>query len=293
MLDFSSRFRCPPDLSPGPSPKERGASIKIPYLCREMKTQFRLLLLMLVLNLSAAAQIVNIESQRLDTKKEGITGNIDLSYNFTMNTVQLLQLGDRARIGYNKGRHHWLLLTDHSFIKTKDVSIVNLGFEHVRYNYTLNPLFPDLKDSGRISLEVFEQAQFNKIQKINLRFLLGGGIRFHILDRLHYQLNMGTGLMAEYEEMIDYGISRDLLSNNYISFDGQFSEHIGMNTIFYFQPKLIDFGNYRVSTETQIRFKINQHLTYRVIYSLTHDSRDIEEVRKTNYTFRNALSFTF
>jgi len=240
----------------------------------------------LLANGSAYSQIVNIENMRLASKQEGFTGSIDLNLNFTMNTVQLLQIGDRVRIGYNKKKHHFLLLTDHSFISTKDVSIVNLGFEHVRYNYSF-------KDSGYVRLEIFEQAQFNKIQKINLRFLLGAGLRFHLLDEEHYQLNFGTGLMAEYEELIDYGISRDILSNNYFSFDGQFSDHVGMNNITYLQPKLIDFGNYRLSNETQIRFTINKHLTYRIIYSLTHDSRDIEGVRKTNYTFRNALSFTF
>ncbi len=156
----------------------------------------------------------------------------------------------------------------------------------MRYNYTF-------KDSGIVILELFEQAQFNKIQKINLRLLGGVGLRLHLLDQQHYQLNIGTGFMAEYEELIDYGISNDILSNNYISFDGQFSEHIGMNVITYFQPKLIDFGNYRLSNETQLRFIINKHLTYRIIYSLSHDSRDIPDVRKTNYTFRNALSFTF
>ena len=248
-----------------------------------MRTFF---VLLFFVSISTCAQIVNIENLRLATKQEGFTGSIDLSLNFTMNTVQLLQIGDRMRIGYNKKRHHILLLTDHSFISTKDVSIVNLGFEHVRYNYSF-------KDSANIMLEVFEQAQFNKIQKINLRFLLGTGLRFHILDQKNYQLNFGTGLMAEYEELIDYGISRDVLSNNYFSFDGQFTEHIGMNNITYFQPKLIDFGNYRLSNETQIRFMINKHLTYRIVYSLTHESRDIEGVRKTNYTFRNALSFTF
>jgi len=235
---------------------------------------------------STYGQIVNIENMRLANKQEGFTGSIDLNLNFTMNTVQLLQIGDRLRIGYNKKRHHVLLLTDHSFIKTKDVSIVNLGFEHVRYNYAF-------KDSGKFQLEVYQQAQFNKIQKINLRFLLGTGLRFHVLDQKNYQLNFGTGFMAEYEELIDYGISRDILSNSYFSFDGQFSEHIGMNNIMYFQPKLIDFGNYRLSNETQIRFMINKRLTYKIIYSLTHDSRDIQDVRKTNYTFRNALSFTF
>lgn len=223
---------------------------------------------------------------RLSSKKEGFTGSIDLSLNFTMNTVQLLQIGDRTRLAYTKRRHHILLLTDHSFIRTNSLSIVNLGFEHVRYNYSF-------KDSGNVILEVFEQAQFNKIQKINMRLLAGTGIRFHLIDLQHYQLNLGTGFMAEYEELIDFGISQDILSNNYVSFDGQFSEHVGLNAIAYFQPKLIDFGNYRVSTEVQFRFIINKHLTYRVTYSLSHDSRDIPDVRKTNYTFRNALSFTF
>lgn len=232
------------------------------------------------------SQIVNIENMRLNPKKEGFTGNVDLNMSFTMNTVQLFVLGDRARVAYFKKRNYWLLLTDHSFIKTKDVSIVNLGFEHIRYNYTL-------KDSGKISVEGFEQAQFNKIQKINLRLLLGGGFRFHILDFKNYQLNVGTGFMGEYEEMIDYGFSNDILSNNYVSFDGQFNEQIGLNTITYFQPKLIDFGNYRLANETSLRFTINKYLTYRIIYFLSHDSRDIPDVRKTNYIFKNALSFTF
>ncbi|MBK9592156.1 MAG: DUF481 domain-containing protein [Crocinitomicaceae bacterium] len=245
-----------------------------------------ILLLFFLLDFISKAQIVNIENMRLATKNEGFTGSIDLSLNFTMNSVQLLQIGDRARIGYKKKKHQILLLTDHSLIRTNSLSIVNLGFEHVRYNYTF-------KDSGIVILELFEQAQFNKIQKINLRLLGGVGLRLHLLDQQHYQLNIGTGFMAEYEELIDYGISNDILSNNYISFDGQFSEHIGMNVITYFQPKLIDFGNYRLSNETQIRFIINKHLTYRIIYSLSHDSRDIPDVRKTNYTFRNALSFTF
>ncbi|MBK6950811.1 MAG: DUF481 domain-containing protein [Crocinitomicaceae bacterium] len=245
-----------------------------------------ILLLFFLLDFISKAQIVNVENMRLATKNEGFTGSIDLSLNFTMNSVQLLQIGDRARIGYKKKKHQILLLTDHSLIRTNSLSIVNLGFEHVRYNYTF-------KDSGIVILELFEQAQFNKIQKINLRLLGGVGLRLHLLDQQHYQLNIGTGFMAEYEELIDYGISNDILSNNYISFDGQFSEHIGMNVITYFQPKLIDFGNYRLSNETQLRFIINKHLTYRIIYSLSHDSRDIPDVRKTNYTFRNALSFTF
>ena len=248
-----------------------------------MKTTFLTLLFFTTI---AYGQIVNIENMRLAPKKQGFSGSVDLSLNYTMNTVQFLQLGDRARLAYAKRKHYVLLLTDHTLVQSKNVDLVNLGFAHLRYNYTF-------KDSGLVILEVYEQAQFNKIQKINLRVLSGVGLRFHILDQINYQLNVGTGLMAEYEELIDFGLSRDILSNNYLSFDGQFNEHIGMNVITYFQPKLIDFGNYRIANETQVRFTINKHFTYRIIYALTHDSRNIPDVRKTNYVFKNALSFTF
>lgn len=243
-------------------------------------------LLLVFLPVVMNAQIVNIENQRLSGKKEGFDGNIDLNVNFTMNSKQLLQIGDKMKFGYRKNRHHTFILTDHAFVKSDDDDFVNRGYEHLRYNYTL-------KDSGRIIYELFQQGQFNKIQKINVRLLLGTGVRFKIIDQPNYQLSFGTGFMGEYEELIDNGVSRDILSTSYLSFDGQFSESIGINTISYLQPKLIDFGNYRFANETYVRFKINKYLSFKVVYSVTHDSRNIEDVRKTNYILKNTLSFSF
>lgn len=84
-----------------------------------------------------------------------------------------------------------------------------------------------------------------------------------------------------------------MLSTNYLSFDGQFSENFGLNTITSFQPKLSDIGNYRLSNETTLRFRFNKFLSFKIIYALTLDSRDIEGVRKTNYYIKNTLSFNF
>lgn len=235
---------------------------------------------------STFAQIVNIENKRLTNNKQGFNGNAELNFNFTMNTVQLLQIGDKIQVGYVKKQHQYLVITDHSFVKSAGEDFANRGFEHLRYNYTLN-------DSGKISLEVFQQGQFNKIQKINLRLLLGGGMRFNLIDEQNYLLSFGTGSMYEYEDLTDFGVSFDILSTSYLSFDAQFSENTGFNTISYFQPKLIDYGNYRFSNETSLRFKINKHLSFKLIYTITHDSRDIPEVRKTNYIIRNALLIRF
>ena len=245
-----------------------------------------LLVILTLSALSSYGQIVNIENKRLNDNKQGLSGNIDLNLNFTMNTKELFQIGDKIRIGYVKGKHHALVFTDHAFVKSKDDDFINRGYEHLRYNYRL-------KDSSKVTFEVFQQGQFNKIQKINVRLLLGTGFRFNLIDQKNYQLSTGTGFMGEYEELIDNGISTDILSTSYLSFDGQFNESVGMNTIIYLQPKLMNLGFYRFSNETYFRFRINKFLSLKLVYSVTHDNRDIEGIRKTNYTLRNTLSFKF
>lgn len=244
------------------------------------------LVFFIVNNICAFGQIVNIENKRLEGNKQGFNGSAELNLNLTMNSKQLLQIGDKIRVGYVKNRHQGLIITDHAFVKSDADDFINRGYEHIRYNYTL-------KDSGRIIYEVFQQGQFNKIQKINLRLLFGTGFRFNLIDQKNYQLSFGTGLMGEYEELIDNGTSRDILSTSYLSFDGQFSESVGLNTISYFQPKLVDFGSFRFANETYIRFKINKYLSFKLIYSLTHDNRDISGVRKTNYILKNSLTIHF
>ncbi len=75
--------------------------------------------------------------------------------------------------------------------------------------------------------------------------------------------------MGEYEELTASAYTIDMLSTNYLSFDGQFSENFGLNTITYFQPKLSDIDNYRLSNETTLRFRFNKFLSFKIIYALT------------------------
>ena len=145
-----------------------------------------------------------------------------------------------------------------------------------------------------VTYEIFQQGQFNKIQRIDLRLLFGSGFRFKILDQENYQMNIGTSVMGEYERLSDTtAYSMDVLNSTYFSFDGQFTPNFGLNTITYFQPKFVDFGNYRIANETSLRIKISDHFTFKVVYTLAHDSRNIEGVRKTNYTLKNTFSFNF
>ena len=247
------------------------------------------LFILLIISIQSYAQIVNIENKRLSAKKDGFSGSVDLNFKLTYATKQLFQIGDKIKIAYRKKQHYVMLLTDHALVKSNSSGdFVNKGFEHIRYNYTF-------KDSGKVIYEAFHQGQFNKIQKINMRILVGTGFRFKVVDKKNFQLNLGTSIMGEYEELVldQLTISQDVLSSNYVSFDAQFTETFGINSITYFQPKFIDFGNYRIANETYLRFKFNKYLTFKIVYSLNHDSRNILDVRKTQYTLSNTLSFKF
>lgn len=254
-----------------------------------MKKIMFLFICLVTMTIQVNSQIVNIENKRLSTKKDGFSGSVDLNFKLTYATKQLFQIGDKIKIAYTKKRNYVMFLTDHSLVKSNTSGeFVNKGFEHLRYNYKL-------KDSSRVVYEVFHQGQFNKIQKINLRLLVGTGFRFKVVDKKNFQLNLGTSIMGEYEELVldELTVSQDILSSNYLSFDAQLTETFGINSITYFQPKFIDYGNYRLANETYLRFKFNKFLTFKIVYSLSHDSRDIENVRKTNYTLSNTLSFKF
>jgi putative salt-induced outer membrane protein YdiY len=241
-----------------------------------------------VVSNNCSAQIVNIESQRINTK-QGFSGHIDLNFQLTYATTQLVQIGDKVKIAYAKKRNYLMLLTDHALVKSNsNTDFINKGFEHVRYNYTL-------KDSGRVIYELFQQGQFNKIQRINSRLLIGTGFRFIVINQPKYQISYGTSLMGEYEEMsLDSTfISKDILSSNYIAINANFSKDISLTSTTYFQPKFLNLGQFRFANETQLKININKYLALKIIYTLNHDSRNFPDIRKTYYTLSNTLSFNF
>ncbi len=237
-------------------------------------------------SIASFSQIVNIENKRFNDDKQGFSGGVELNFDFTMNSNQLLKIGDEVQVSYLKKKHQFLLITDHAFIKSGDNDFENRGFQHFRYIHKF-------KDSGKLSFEAFQQIQFNKIQKIDLRLIGGAGLRLNLINEAKYQLFFGTGFMAEHEELIGVGISQDVLSTSYLSFGARFNDNIGFSTIAYIQPKLISLGDYRFANETSLRFTINKYLNYKIVYSVIHDNREIPGARKTNYTIENALEVRF
>jgi hypothetical protein len=231
-------------------------------------------------------QIVNIENQRLDPKKEGWKFDVDFNLSIVKNTRVIAQFGNRNRVAFNKEEHHTMLLTDFGLVKADGSDFINSGFVHGRYGY-------NFRKFQKLSWESFAQAQYNKVQLVDLRLLLGSGARFEIIKMDSIAFNLGAFVMGEYEEQSDDVINQTARYSLFLSFDWQFSKTAGFNTITYLQPAFLDPQDYRVYSETSLRFSITKKVSFRVVYNLFYDTNPPNGIPTTNYFLSNSISLRF
>lgn len=242
--------------------------------------------LFLLFNQITIAQIVSIENPRLMKIKDGWSGDLNLSFALTYNTRQIIQFGNRNKVYHKKGHHLITTLTDFNIVAIDQQNFVNNGFAHLRYSY-------NTKSYKRLFLESFAQGQYNQIQLIRQRYLLGGGARYAVLDLDSATINLGAFVMGEYEEEASLIINRHLRYSCFISIDFQFNKSTGFNSITYYQPLFVYPGDYRINSETSFRFKITEKLRSRILYNIQYDTNPPTNAPKTIYSIQNAFAFVF
>lgn len=232
------------------------------------------------------AQIVNIENQRLDVKKEGWKFDIDFNFTIIKNTRVITQFGSRNKIGWRKGQNSVMTLADFGLVKADGSDFVNSGFAHVRHSY-------NLKKAPKINLETFLQAQYNRVQLVQLRMLFGSGARFEVIKKDSIALNLGAFVMAENEQLTDGTINQTVRYSAFLSFDWQFSKTAGFNTITYYQPDFLYPADFRISSETSLRFAVTKKVSFKVVYNLFYDTYPPNGIPTTSYYLNNAISLRF
>ncbi len=232
------------------------------------------------------SQIVNIENLRLNSKKEGWTTEVDMNFSLIKNVAMITQLGNRNKIGYRKEEHGVLAMADFGLVKVNDNAFVNSGFGHLRYTY-------NLRHHPKIYYEGFIQSQYNKVQLVKSRNLLGAGARFELIKLDSFALNVGAFVMGEYELQTDAIINKTVRYSCFLSFDYQFNKSTGINTITYYQPDFLDPSDFRISSETSLRVKVSKTVNLKIVYNLYFDTNPPGTIPTTMYYLSNAISLRF
>ena len=236
------------------------------------------------------AQIVNIEDKRQTLDTFGWAGQLDLAGGLTQNTQRVVTGNAGLRLDHRGKQHNFLLLADYRLVQVSGDNALNAGFGHVRYGWE-----PPGRDGWR--WESFSQVQYDERLRLDVRFLLGTGIRRRLYRRGDWRGYLGVLYMYEYDELSRQNIFyRDHRLSNYLTL--AFSPRAGVRvaSTTYYQPRLPDFNLARLSTVTTLSLQLAGKFSFTTRLALTQDKRvsqDLPEVPATTYAWTNGLRYAF
>lgn len=244
------------------------------------------ILLFLSFSFQATSQILNAESLRKVTDTSGFTGSASLDFSMKKDVNEYFGLTSNIHLQYKMNKHFVLLKNDIEFQKIEGNKFANSGISHLRYNYKVLP---------RIKWEVFIQAQYNKVSKINFRGLLGTGPRFKLTTSEKYKFYLGTLIMYEQEELDDQvtPIQRDLRGSTYFSFSLYPTKNTTIISTTYYQPKLSAFEDYRISSQSSLLIKMFEDFAFKTTYTFTYDRFPAIGIPNSQYDFSSGVVYMF
>jgi hypothetical protein len=271
------------------SPDSFGAfyfsGFKKPTQARFMRT--KLLFLLIISNFVGYAQIVNIESLRVHQDSLGFSGQEQLSFSLVKNTQRLLQFNNNLALQYRQARHLYFLVSDANLSIGDSDSFENNSYFHFRYSYFL---------SERLQWENFAQYQSNFLLRIQDRVLIGSGLRYLYVKQENSQLAIGTSVMYEWDNELNRDQNNEAIRGNvYASAAFRKKDRYTFGAIFYYQPNLGHWEDFRFSGQTQFAFKLWKGLQFSVTASANYDAFPVVDpaIPKLTYKLTNGLAYRF
>ncbi len=249
---------------------------------------YRLLLLIIFINLTCHSQVVNVETLRKTSDSAKWTGSVSLDVSLIKNKNDIFRIANKAHVQYNDKTNLWLFVNDLNFQKIENNDLVNRGTQHLRYNRKLTDL---------VKWEAFAQAQYDAVSQIDFRGLLGTGPRFKLFKNDNYRFYLGTLIMYEYEKasnVISDRTQNDVRGSAYLSFSLYPTETISIISTSYYQPKLDVFNDYRLSSNTSLLFEVFKNLAFKTTFNYFYDAVPVSsEIPKTQFELTNGLIYSF
>lgn len=240
---------------------------------------------LLLISFTIESQILNVESLRKVTDTSGWSGSASANFALRRNANDFFTIYSNLHVQYKMNKNLFLFKNQIFFQKIEDENFTNSGISHIRYNYSFYK---------RIAWEVFVQGQYNKVSKIDFRGLIGTGPRFKLTTSDNYKFYLGTLIMFEQEELSDESdIQRNIRGSSYLSFRLYPTESISVISTTYYQPRLNEISDFRVSNQSSLAIDVFKDLAFTINYNFTYDKTPAEGIPNSQYAFTTGLAYSF
>lgn len=260
---------------------------------------FTCIILFCTQNLSA--QILNVEKSRLSGDSVNyFLGSLGLSFNTNNRsinddgeTVSFVGLTANSDFGYISELHSFLIISQFNYTATSDDPINSTGYGHFRINFLRK---------RSVSYETFTQVQYDQGRGMEIRWLVGGGLRFRLKSTEKNSIYAGVGGMYE-EETWNYPgpseaefTTRIWKSSNYISGRFKLNDYINLNLITYYQTGY-DFDaelfRHRVNADLNLLINVTSKLSLQTSAFIGYENEPVVPINKTIYSISNGVILSF
>ena len=232
------------------------------------------------------AQVVNIESSRIQTDTVGWAGSGGAAVSITRNTQQIITIDLEAQLQYKTPKSLWLILGDYGFLKGGTEKYLLNSFGHLRFNHKLNKW---------IRWEAFTQVQSNHIMQIRSRYLTGTGPRFKLWSHPKFRLYAASLVMYEHEtEKVKPAIiHNDIRSSSYLSFTFLPTETIELVSTTFYQPLFNNLRDTRIFNQTSLHVNATKRFSMYVKWNWIYDKQPAGTAPETSYQLVSGFNLEF
>ncbi|UZO82338.1 DUF481 domain-containing protein [Aquimarina sp. ERC-38] len=247
-----------------------------------------ILIACLLYSLKISAQLVNVESKRMQTDTIRFVLKSDILANYTENNNNyILQLNWNiaTQVKSKDFNSIYFLISDYNLIRAQEKDFQNSLFLHSRFNQ---------KIATSLWYELFIQYQNNTQLTIEQRSLLGTGLRYEFVKKDRTHMYIGNSYMYEVEKL--NSIEEKFYNHRnstYLSINQTLKRFdLSFTGTLYFQPLYRDFSNHRILGQFKSELPISKTISLSALYNytFTNFSSDIPDDRSSVINFGISLN---
>ncbi|MCA6073993.1 DUF481 domain-containing protein [Fulvivirga sedimenti] len=225
------------------------------------------------------------------------------TFNFNLNNRSVSAENENAFIGltasadlvYVADKNAYILINQINYFTSSDQNgaFISTGYAHFRINWLRKK---------RLSYENYVQTQYDRGRNMPQRVLMGGGIRYRLVDEEKKKLIVGTGAMFERERWKEPENESNIIEKNfwknssYINGFIFITEDVKLDIITYYQGGYdyeADLFRNRINGDIVLSFNINKKLSFNAEFSGQFEDRPIIAINKFIYSVKNGIKWAF
>lgn len=233
---------------------------------------------------------INVENLR-QHERQGFKGKSSLGFTGRSGNVNKLQGELETLNSLRDKKKEYLLSGRYKYGQNNKVKNTNEGNFHLRFTYYFSHFFP---------VETYGQMEFDQFKLLEIRKILGIGLRFKIMETKKQFFYLGWGGFYEYER-IDVATTENtqkkLRKNIYLSYLFLSDKQIGRQKVFsiviYYQPSLEVFFDYRLQIDGGLSIDLGDLFSLENKVFFRRDNRPPPAIKADDIGYLTGISFQY